>query len=58
MWQEEACSHLETEAGRWREADRRYTQAQKQVESSHAKAQKQEDAEVGTQVQLPRSVGR
>jgi hypothetical protein len=36
MWQEEACSHLETEAGRRREADRRYRQAGKQVKSSHA----------------------
>jgi hypothetical protein len=36
VWQEEACSHLETEAGRWREADRRYRKAGKQVESSHA----------------------
>jgi hypothetical protein len=36
LWQEEACSHLETEAGRRREADRRYRQAGTQVESSHA----------------------
>jgi hypothetical protein len=33
--QEEPCSHLETEAGRQREGDRRYRQAGKQVESSH-----------------------
>jgi hypothetical protein len=30
IWQEEPCSHLQTEA------DRRYKQAGKQVESSHA----------------------
>jgi hypothetical protein len=35
------------QAGRQREADRRYRQAGKQVESSHAKAQKQEDVEAG-----------
>jgi hypothetical protein len=40
IWQEEPCSRLETEAGRQagrrREADRRYSQAGKQVDSSHA----------------------
>jgi hypothetical protein len=46
--QEEACSHLEPEAGRWGEADMRYRQARKRA-AMQTKAQKQEDAEVGRQ---------
>jgi hypothetical protein len=62
MWQEEASSHVETEAGRWKGADRRYRQVGKQVQSSHADKGKLEAAgrsgQVGRQVQLHRSVGR
>jgi hypothetical protein len=48
-WEKETSRQMQH--GRKREADRRYRQAGKQVESSHTdKGQKQEDAQIGRQM--------